>query len=110
MPDYKNAIERPTSVKNRRLKMSPAGVITLPVAARKALGMFKGQGTQVSVAVDDGAVIVMTVGESGGFRVSKGGQMALRQEARETLARGTRSHYWIELLDEKRQIRLHPFA
>ena len=35
----KNDAPKPTAVKNRRLKMSPGGIITLPVAARKSLNM-----------------------------------------------------------------------
>lgn len=109
MPNYKNATGRPTEVKNRRLKMSPGGIVTLPVAARKSLRMEKGQGARVTVAVEDGVVLLAPAGEKGGFRVSAGGQLELRQEARAALERGTAKHYWIELLDDKGEVRLHPF-
>ncbi len=99
----------PTLVKNKRLKVSPGGIVTLPVAARKALGMEKGTGTRVTVCVDEGIVTVASSGESGGFRVSPGGQLELRAEARSALEAGTGRHYWIELLDANRQVRLHPY-
>src|SRR5262245_38578011 len=109
MPDYKNAAQRPTVVRNRRLKMSPGGLITLPVAARKALQMSKGQGARVTVAVEDGIVTLAIAGESGGFRVSRRGQLELRQEARAALQRGVGRHYWVELVDEHARVNLHPF-
>lgn len=109
MPDWKNAVERPKVVKNRRLKMSPGGLVTLPVAARKSLRMSKGEGSRVTVAVENDAVTLSAAGETGGFRVSPGGQLALREEARGVLERGTGCHYWIELLDDQGQVRLHPF-
>lgn len=108
MPDYKNAVEKPTAVKNRRLKMSLGGIVTLPVAARKSLRMLKGQGVRVTVAVDDGIVTLALAGETGGFRVSAGGQLELREEARAVLQRGAGRHYWVELLDNHGQVKLHP--
>jgi hypothetical protein len=109
MTDYKNAVKKPTTVKNRRLKMSPGGIITLPVAARKSLRMAKGEGGRVSVAVEGDAVTVAQAGKTGGLRVSEGGQLELLQEARAVLERGTGRHYWIELLDDHGQVKLHPF-
>jgi len=71
--------------------------------------MAKGQGARVTVAVDDGIVTLAPAGKTGGFRVSPGGQLELRGEARTALQRGTGRHYWVELLDESGQVRLHPF-
>ena len=110
MTDYKNAVEKPTMVKNRRLKMSPSGIVTLPVAARKSLGMVKGQGARVTVAINNGTVILASAGKTGGFRVSPGGQLELRQEAMSTLRCGAGSHFWVELLDDHGQVRLHPYG
>lgn len=107
--DYKNAVSKPTYVKNRRLKMSPGGIVTLPVAARKSLRMTKGEGAKVTVTVENGVVTLTQAGKSGGFNVSRGGQLELRQQAREALQRGTGRHYWVELLDDKGQVKLHPF-
>jgi hypothetical protein len=109
MPDYKNAVKKPTAVKNRRLKVSPGGIVTLPVAARKSLRMSKGQGARVTVAVDSGKVTLAIAGKTGGFRVSAGGQLELREEARAVLESGTGRHYWVELLDDQGQVKLHPF-
>lgn len=105
----KRDLPPPTQVKNRRLKVSPGGVITLPVAARKALRMVKGQGMRVTVAVDRGVVALAPAGSTGGFRVSPGGQFELRGDARAALEAGTLRHYWIELQDAKGQVRLHPY-
>ena len=110
MPNYKNAVGKPTMVKNRRLKMSPGGIVTLPVAARKSLRMAKGDGTRVTVAIESGAVTLASAGSAGGFRVSAEGQLELREEAMAILQRGQGRHFWIELIDDKGQIKLHPFA
>ncbi len=104
----KRGLPAPTAVKNRRLKVSPGGIITLPVAARRALQMVKGEGTRVTVSVDDGVVTLASAGKTGGFRVSPGGQLELRAEARSALDAGIKRHYWIELQDASGQIRLHP--
>lgn len=109
MPDYKSAVQKPTVVKNRRLKVSPGGIVTLPVAARKSLRMAKGQGARITVAVQNGVVSIARAGQSGGFRISAGGQLELREEARAALQHGASRHYWVELLDEKGQVNLHPF-
>ncbi|HEX7168531.1 MAG TPA: hypothetical protein VF230_16235 [Acidimicrobiales bacterium] len=108
MPDTRD-LPKPTAVKNRRLKVSPGGVVTLPVAARKALGMVQGEGAKVTVAVEKEAVNVALTTDTGGFRVSRGGQLELRGEAREVLESGEARHYWIDLDDEGRRITLHPF-
>ena len=105
----KRDLPRPTEVKNRRLKVSPGGIVTLPVAARKALQMVKGEGVRVTVAVERDVVTIVRSGTNGGFRVSPGGQLELRAEARAALDSGLKRHYWIELEDEKRQVRLHPY-
>jgi hypothetical protein len=104
----KRGLPPPTVVKNRRLKISPGGIITLPVAARKALRMLKGQGARVTVSVSDG-VVTLSSGETGGFRVSPGGQLELRSEARSVLDGGLERHYWIELEDARGEVRLRPY-
>jgi hypothetical protein len=45
----------------------------------------------------------------GGFRVSTNGQLELRSEARDALKTGIGRHYWIELFDDDKQVKLHPF-
>ncbi len=97
------------TVKNRRLKMSPGGIVTLPVSARKALKMEKGKGTRVTVAVKDNVVTLAPINKNGGFRVSSKGQLELRGEARAVLATGTNRYYWIEANDESRVVTLNPF-
>ena len=109
MTDYKKAMVRPTVVKNRRLKMSPGGIVTLPVAARKSLRMPKGKGARVTVAVEHDVVTLAQAGSTGGFRVSPNGQLELREQARTVLQTGIGRHFWIELLDEQGQVKLHPF-
>lgn len=101
---------KPTLVKNRRLKMSPGGIITLPVAARKSLNMTKGVGGHVTVAVLEGKIVIAPARETGGFRVSPAGQLALQGEARGVLQTGSNRHYWIELDDREKTVRLNPFA
>ena len=97
-------------VRNRRLKMSPGGVITLPVAARKALGMEPRQGSRVAVSVDDGAVVISPAAKSdNSWRVSAKGQMELGGEARELLQTPPTRHYWVEADDRGKRVVLHPF-
>jgi hypothetical protein len=109
MPEDKRKLPPPTEVKNRRLKISPGGIITLPVAARKSLRMIKGVGTRVTVAIDDGVVSLALYGSNGGFRVSPRGQLELRGDARALLETGVSRHYWIELRDAEEQVKLHPW-
>jgi bifunctional DNA-binding transcriptional regulator/antitoxin component of YhaV-PrlF toxin-antitoxin module len=96
-------------VKNTRSKVSPGGVITLPVAARKALGMKPREGAQVTVAVKDDAVELAPAGADGGFRVSARGQMELRGDPRRVLEAGVGRHFWLELNDDDQTVRLHPY-
>jgi bifunctional DNA-binding transcriptional regulator/antitoxin component of YhaV-PrlF toxin-antitoxin module len=96
-------------IKNKREKISPGGVLTLPVAARKTLGMTPKKGSRVSVAVDGGAVWLQPAGDDGGFRVSPRGQIELRGDAREILEGGLQRHYWLELDDASQRIVLHPY-
>lgn len=105
-----NQPPKPAVVRNRRLKMSPGGIVSLPVSARKALSMEKGEGRRVTVAIKDGAVVLAPAVSTGGFRVSPKGQLELRGDARALLAKGTKGHYWVDLDDNSGTVRLHPFA
>lgn len=96
------------TVKNRRSRVSPGGVVTLTLAARKALQMTPGSGARVTVAVEDGAVLIAPAGD-GGFRVSPAGQLVLRGDAREVLERGGNRNYYLELDDEKQSVTLRPY-
>lgn len=98
-------------VKNKRLKMSPNGVITLPVSARKALGMTVNKPADVSVKVSDNKVIL-----SGNpskrdqtWSVSKKGMFTLKQEAKKVLENGEGRHYWLDLDDKNKQAVLVPY-
>ncbi len=105
-----NQAPKPMIVKNRRLKMSPGGIISLPVSARKALQMEKGQGRRVTVAVESNVVILAQASKTGGVRVSCNGQLELQGEARAILATGVGRHYWVELDDGASRVKLNPFV
>ena len=77
-----NQISKPLLVKNSRLKMSPGGIVTLPVSARKALKMTKNAGCQVTIAVENNSVVLASANKTGGFRVSPQVQLELRGDAR----------------------------
>ena len=98
-------------VKNKRLKISPKGVITLPVSARKSLGMEVGQGSQVSVNVDNKCVTLSSnySNKDKTWRISKGGVMTLRADAKALLERGKSRHYWLDLDDKNKQVKLMPY-
>ena len=97
------------TIKNRRSKMSPAGLITLTVAARKALKMEKGKGSRVTVAVSKKSIELKPAGATGGFRVSPKGLLSLRADARDLLNNSENRHYWVELDDSKSAVRLYPY-
>jgi hypothetical protein len=109
MKEDKRSLPPPTVVQNRRLKISPGGMITLPVAARRSLRMTKGVGARVTVAIGDGAVLLALAGKTGGFRVSPRGQLELTGDARTLLDSGEARHYRIELLDAQGQVKLYPW-
>lgn len=98
-----------TVIRNRRLKMSPGGIITLPVSARKALRMEKGKGRRVTVAFEKATVILEPASDTGGFRVSPKGQLELQGEARMALTTGVGRHYWLELNDETGRVCINPY-
>jgi hypothetical protein len=99
------------TVKNKSLKISPGGVISLPVSARRAIGMKKGAGAVAYVTLSGRSIVLSLAESSGGCptRVSKGGQMVLDGEAGKNLAAGEQRHYWLEADDERAQAVLHPY-
>jgi bifunctional DNA-binding transcriptional regulator/antitoxin component of YhaV-PrlF toxin-antitoxin module len=97
-------------VRNRRMKVSPGGVVTLPVAARRCLGMQPGVGSRVTVAATGDTVEIRPTGEDGGFRVSPRGQLELRGDALTILSSGAERHFWLEIDDDRATVALHPFA
>ena len=99
------------AIQNKRLKMSPGGVITLTVAARKALGMKVNEPERVSVNVSDNSIIISknrNVKENR-YRVSKKGQMVLAGDAKALLLKSKNRHYWLKLDDASNQASLLPF-
>lgn len=96
------------SVKNKRLKVSPSGLVTLPVSARKALGMTPGAAARIAIDAGNGRVVI-TLATSGGVRVSPKGMVELPAEARQIFASGTTRHYWLEAFDSAHRVVLHPF-
>ena len=99
------------TVKNKRMKMSPGGVITLTVAARKALGMKVNEPFKAAVKTDGKSIVISgdTKAENATYRISKKGQMLLGGEAKELLMKSKNRHYWLQLNDKSREARLMPF-
>lgn len=97
------------TIKNTRAKVSPGGVITLPVSARKTLGMKPKAGSRVTVAVEGNAVLLAPATSDGGFRVSPAGQMEVRGDALKILEGGKERHFYLELDDERHTVALHPW-
>jgi len=98
------------TIKNRSSKISPGGVVTLPLGARKALGMEPKKGARVTVSVDGRAVVLHVTSDRAGSRVSPGGQMEMVGEARRLLETGEARHFWLEADDEHRRVALHPYG
>lgn len=100
----------PRVIKNRSLKISPGGIVTLPVAARKTLAMSPGVGSRVSIAMEDGAIHLAPCSAQGGTRISPKGQLEFLGEPRELLLRGEARHFWLELRDASNIVVLRPLA
>lgn len=101
--------EKPMIVRNRSLKISPGGVVTLPVSARKTLRMEPKRGARVTVALDGGRVLLRATTEKAGTRISPKGQMEMVGTARELLEQGEKRHYWLELDDAAGEVAMVPF-
>src|SRR4051812_32028556 len=96
------------TIKNKRMKMSPAGVITLTVAARKSLGMKVNENDKVNVEVDSKCIVISRNKDASKntSRISKAGQMVLEDKAKNFLEKSEKRHYWVTLDDEKKQVKL----
>lgn len=97
-------------VKNKRLKMSPGGMISLPVSARKALGMQINQGSQLNVSVGTDHVLISSESArpENSKKISKKGLMELPADAKEFLSKKNK-YYWLELDDKNKSAKLRPF-
>ena len=65
------------TVKNRRSNISPGGIVTRPLSARKALQMTPGKGMRVTIATDGENVALQPTTDQAGARVSPKGQLEL---------------------------------
>jgi hypothetical protein len=104
-------MENLLTIKNKHMKMSPGGVITLTVAARKALGMKINEPEKVAVNVANNTVVISkneNVKENE-HRISKKGQMVLDGAAKELLLKSKNRHYWLKLDDAKHEASLVPY-
>jgi hypothetical protein len=97
-------------IKNKRGKISPGGIVSLPLPARQALGMSGEDGARVSVAVVGNTVELRPVKGEGGNRVSPKGQMDLQGDARVVLQSGTARHIWFEIAADRQAVVLHPWT
>lgn len=97
-------------VKNRSSKISPNGVLTLPLSARKALAMEPGKGCRVTVAMISGGVSLSRSSNQSGIRVSPKGQMELIGDPRALLNQAVARHFWLEISDEQRTVVLYPYT
>lgn len=98
------------TVKNRSSKISPGGIVTLPLSARKALRMTPGEGARVTIATDGESVTLEPTTDQAGARVSPHGQMEVVGKAKSVLEQGAARHYWLELDDEQQRVTLHPYS
>jgi len=95
------------TVKNKRLKMSPGGLITLPVSARRGLGMEQGKGAHVNIQVKQNVIVLTPTAQ--GARVSPGGALEVNADAKRVLSAAAKRHYWLEVDDKSHSVTLHPF-
>jgi hypothetical protein len=99
------------TIKNKRLKISPGGIISLPVSARKALGMVPGVSAVAGISTGNSGVVLTGEVAKGSdqIRISKKGQAVLSGAAREYLDKGIQRHYWLELDDSRKVAILRAF-
>ncbi len=98
------------TVKNKRLKMSPKGMITLSTAARKGLGMEIGKSKFVNVSNDGESIIIngeLKKGEKS-HKVSPAGLLNLKGEERDILLKGDNRHYWMKVDDDMKMVIICP--
>ncbi|MEP9387671.1 hypothetical protein [Mesorhizobium sp. KR9-304] len=98
------------TIKNRSSKISPGGVLTLPLSARKTLRMEPGKGLRVTVSLQKDGVALRPAPGKSGARVSPKGQMEVLGEPRAVLEKAAQRHYWLELDDESQTVLLRPYA
>ena len=91
--------------------MSPNGLITLSVAARKALGMTKNESGQIRISTDENSILLLGSPVRGEktYRVSKKGMTIFKGEERDLLLKNKNRHYWMEIDDAKKEVRLLPY-
>lgn len=97
------------TVKNKSLKMSPSGIITLPVSARRCLGMKKATSELVYLQVKDKQILFSNSGKGAKVKVSPKGNITLVDEAKRVLDESKERHYWLEINDTSHSVVLHPF-
>lgn len=97
------------TIRNKSSKISPGGIVTLPLSARKALNMEPKKGARVTIAVAGGTVVLQLTSDRAGSRVSPRGQMEMVGEARKILEAGRGRHYWLEADDAAKRVVLHPY-
>lgn len=98
------------TIKNKSLKMSPGGLISLSVAARKGLGMAKGRPGRIGISTDGKAIVLKgTAEKKDAFYVSSKGLTVLRGKEKEILSNADKRHYWMEVNDDQKEVRLYPF-
>ena len=99
------------SVKNKRLKMSPNGLITLPVSARRALGIERGENGRYRISSDGKSITLTSKPKTGEtfYKVSSKGMVTLKGQPKELLLNSKGRHYWIKVDDSKKEVKLMPF-
>ena len=99
------------TVKNKRLKMSPGGIVTLPVSARRALGMEKDKPGKARIYSDGKCVILTSTPKNGEtyYKISSKGNASLRGESKELLLNSKSRHFWLKVDDAKNEVKLMPF-
>lgn len=98
------------TIKNKSLKMSPGGLISLSVAARKGLGMIKDCPARIGISSDGKTILLKgDVENKDAFRVSSKGLTVLRGKEKELLSNADKRHYWMEVNDDRKEVRIYPY-
>ena len=96
------------TIKNKSLKMSPGGLIS--VAARKGLGMIKDRPARIGISSDEKTILLKgDVENKDAFRVSSKGLTVLRGREKELLSNADKRHYWMEVNDDRKEVRIYPY-
>lgn len=94
--------------KHEGRRVSPRGMIDLPLDARLALGFVKGNPKELKVKVEENEVILSSEGEGQAVKSSPRGLLQLPLESQKILCNTLKGRYDIEIDEKRNAVHLRP--